>query len=149
MMGRAEMVNQVWIETISEAYRRHPDWIGVDRGESPVIYGRMDIGSWVKMDLGGLAFKADIDFSSLATCVAANQEIRAIFAELLQRRLNGRGDLPKILDAVLTAHGAAGEEVFIGDWGKAFAEVDMLKRSSSRNWMPTASPFLITRAASS
>jgi hypothetical protein len=53
MMGRAELVNQVWIKTLSEAYRRHPDWVGVDRGHDQVIYGRMDIGSWPKLDLGG------------------------------------------------------------------------------------------------
>jgi tetratricopeptide (TPR) repeat protein len=131
MMGRAVMINQVWIETISEAYRRHPDWVGVDKGQNPVIYGRMDIGSWVKMDLAGLAFKADIDSSSLATSLAANREVKAIFVEMLQKHLqNQGGDLPRIIDAVLTPHGAAGEEVFIGEWGQAFAEVDMLKRSS-------------------
>ena len=131
MMGRAEMINQVWIETISEVYRRHPDWVGVDKGQQPVIYGRMDIGSWVKMDLAGLAFKADIDFSSLAASIAANREVKAIFAEILQKRLKVQADdLPRIIDSVHTPHGAAGEEVFIGEWGKAFAEVDMLKRSS-------------------
>jgi tetratricopeptide (TPR) repeat protein len=132
MMGRAEMVNQVWIETISEAFKRHPEWVGVDKGQNPVIYGRMDIGSWVKMDLGGLAFKADIDFSSLATCLAANREVKAIFAEILQKHLQTKPglDLPKIIDSVITPHEAAGGEVFIGEWGQAFAEVDMLKRSS-------------------
>ena len=131
MMGRAEMVDQVWTDTLSEVYRRHPDWIGVDRGKKPVIYGRMDIGSWVKMDLAGLAFKADIDFSSLATSLWENQVVKGIFNEMLGRHLTVKGkNLAGILDAVLTPHGAAGEEVFIGEWGKAFAEMDMLKRSS-------------------
>jgi len=34
-------------------------------------------------------------------------------------------------DALLTAHGQATPDVFIGEWGKTFAELDMLKRA---NW---------------
>ncbi|HOZ68172.1 MAG TPA: carboxypeptidase-like regulatory domain-containing protein [Chitinophagaceae bacterium] len=118
MGGRTLMIMDVWKQTMIEYFNNHPEAVGV-------IYGQMDIGSWVKMNVDGLGFAADIDFSTIATDAKANQLLHEYFAENL-RKASGLGMIP--IDVVHTAHGLAGAEVFIGEWGKAFAEVDMLRR---------------------
>ena len=118
MGGRTMMIMDVWKQTLIEHFNNHPEAVGV-------IYGQMDIGSWVKMNVDGLGFAADIDFSTIATDAATNQALHNLFAENL-KRASGLGMIP--IDVVHTSHGLAGADVFIGEWGKAFAEVDMLKR---------------------
>ncbi|MBI5373631.1 MAG: carboxypeptidase regulatory-like domain-containing protein [Sphingobacteriales bacterium] len=118
MGGRTLMVLDIWKQTMIEYFNNHPDALGV-------IYGQMDIGSWVKMNVDGLGFAADIDFSTIATDPTANQTLHDYFARNLEKA-SGLGMIP--IDVVHTAHALAGAEVFIGEWGKAFAEVDMLRR---------------------
>ena len=118
MGGRTLLIMDVWKQTMVEYFNTHPEAVGV-------VYGQMDIGSWVKMSVDGLGFAADIDFGTIATDAVANKAIHDFFAENL-RRASGLGMIP--IDVVHTAHGLAGAEVFIGEWGKAFAEVDMLRR---------------------
>ncbi len=118
MGGRTLMIMDVWKQTMIEYFSKHPEAVGV-------IYGQMDIGSWVKLNVDGLGFAADIDFSTLATDAKANQALHEYFAENL-KKASGLGMIP--IDVVHTSHGLAGAEVFIGEWGKAFAEVDMLRR---------------------
>lgn len=118
MGGRTLLIMDVWKQTMLDYFRSHPEAVGV-------VYGQMDIGSWVKMNVDGLGFAADIDFSTIATDSKSNQAIHNLFGENL-RRASGLGMIP--IDVVHTAHGLAGAEVFIGEWGKAFAEVDMLRR---------------------
>ena len=90
------------------------------------MFGEIDIGSWVKMRLGDLGFQADIDFSSVSIDPALNRWI----VDQFQQKLSAHSDLDMVqADALLTAHGQATPDVFIGDWGKTFAELDMLKRS--------------------
>jgi tetratricopeptide (TPR) repeat protein len=137
MMGRAETIQTVWKQTIIDFYNSNPEFVCV-KGEdgkgagSPAVWGEMDIGSWVKMALKGLSFEADIDFSSIASIAEANEAIKNLFSENLARASGYPAEeVQRVMDAVLTAHGQAGAEVFVGEWGKAFAEIDMLKRS---NW---------------
>ncbi|MGB5029780.1 MAG: carboxypeptidase regulatory-like domain-containing protein [Chitinophagaceae bacterium] len=118
MGGRTLMIMDVWKQTMIEYFNNHPEAVGV-------VYGQLDIGSWVKMNVDGLGFAADIDFSTIATDAATNQALHNLFGENL-KRASGLGMIP--IDVVHTAHGLAGAEVFIGEWGKAFAEVDMLRR---------------------
>ncbi len=120
MLGRSLLVQRLWNETLREYFRDHPEAVGR-------VYGEIDIGSWVKLKLGGLGFDADIDFSVVATCARHNLAIRDLFARNLEQcvRMNMVDS-----DALLTAHGLATDDVFIGEWGKAFAEMDMLKRST-------------------
>lgn len=119
MMGRATLVQQLWKETLIETLRANP---------KAGVFGEIDIGSWVKLQLGGLGFAADIDFSSVATdgASALNRQVRDRF----EAKLREHTSLDMIqADALLTAHGQATPDVFIGEWGKTFAELDMLKRS--------------------
>ncbi len=118
MGGRTLMIMDVWKQTMIEFFNTHPEAVGV-------VYGQMDIGSWVKMNVDGLGFAADIDFSTLASDPATNKLLHERFAGNL-KKASGLGMIP--IDVVLTPHGLAGAEVFIGEWGKAFAEVDMLRR---------------------
>ncbi|MGB3008316.1 MAG: carboxypeptidase-like regulatory domain-containing protein [Chitinophagaceae bacterium] len=118
MGGRTIMIMDVWKQTLLEHFKNYPEAVGV-------IYGQMDIGSWVKMNVDGLGFASDIDFSTIATDAATNKALHNLFAENL-KKASGLGMIP--IDVVHTSHGLAGSEVFIGEWGKAFAEVDMLRR---------------------
>ncbi len=120
MMGRVEIVQSVFNDSLLHLFKSDPKTIGV-------VYGQMDIGSWAKQQLKGLDFKADIDLSSLSTAAKANRALSKIFKHKLSAKV---GLTAQNLDAILTPHGQAGKEVFIGEWGKAFAEMDMLKRSS-------------------
>lgn len=118
MGGRTLLIMDVWKQTMIEFFNKHPESAGI-------IYGQMDIGSWVKMNVDGLGFAADIDFSTIATDPKTNQLLLDYFIQNLK---NTTGLSMTGIDVVLTAHGLAGAEVFIGEWGKAFAEVDMLRR---------------------
>jgi tetratricopeptide (TPR) repeat protein len=120
MAGRTELVQAAWTAALQDFFKAHPEAVGV-------VYGRIDIGSWVKNTLGGLSFAGDIDFSSVSVSPELNLILRERFAARLAER-TGMGMVEA--DALLTAHGQATADVFIGDWGKAFAEIDMLKRSS-------------------
>mgnify|MGYP001067284206 CR=1 FL=1 len=117
MMGRALQVQQLWMETLHETFRDNPD---------AAVFGEIDIGSWVKMQLSGLGFPADIDFSS----VAIDPELNRYLVDKFEGKLKQHTSLDMVqADALLTAHGQATPDVFIGHWGKSFAELDMLKRS--------------------
>ena len=119
MAGRAVIVEQLWNETLADIMKRNP---------KAGIFGRINIGSWVKLQVAGLGFAADIDFSSVSTDPELNRQIRDLFDSKMQARTSL--DMVKA-DALLTAHGQATPDVFIGEWGKTFAELDMLKRA---NW---------------
>ena len=117
MMGRAIQVQQLWQETLQDTFRDNPN---------AAVFGEIDIGSWVKMQLSGLGFPADIDFSSVAIDPALNRAL----VQRFENKLREHTALDMVqADALLTAHGQATPDVFIGDWGKTFAELDMLKRS--------------------
>jgi hypothetical protein len=120
MAGRTEMVEAAWKETLQDFFKANPNAVGI-------VYGRIDIGSWVKNTLGSLAFAGDIDFSSVSADPVLNEQVKQLFESKLRRKtsLNMVG-----ADALLTAHGQATADVFIGEWGRNFAELDMLKRSS-------------------
>jgi hypothetical protein len=121
MFGRASLVQQLWLETLQDTFKRNPD---------AAVLGEIDIGSWVKMQLSGLGFEADIDFSSVSIDPDLNRWIVDRFQDKLSFHLNQRSGQSMLrADALLTAHGQASPDVFIGDWGKTFAELDMLKRS--------------------
>lgn len=117
MMGRAQVVQRLWMETLQDTFRANPD---------AAVFGEIDIGSWVKMRLGDLGFQADIDFSSVSIDPALNRWI----VDQFEGKLRAHSGLDMVqADALLTAHGQASPDVFIGHWGKSFAELDMLKRS--------------------
>ncbi|HNQ03039.1 MAG TPA: hypothetical protein PKH69_00355 [Thiobacillaceae bacterium] len=117
MLGRSRLVRRLWMETLQDTFQANPD---------AAVFGEIDIGSWVKTRLGDLGFQADIDFSSVAIDPVLNRRI----VEQFQNRLSAHTGLDMVrADALLTPHGQATAEVFIGDWGKTFAELDMLKRS--------------------
>lgn len=121
MFGRASLVQQLWLETLQDTFKQNPD---------AAVLGEIDIGSWVKMQLSGLGFEADIDFSSVSIDPDLNRWIVDRFQDKLSFHLNQRsGQTMLRADALLTAHGQASPDVFIGEWGKTFAELDMLKRS--------------------
>lgn len=117
MMGRAALVQKLWLETLQDTFKSNPD---------AAVFGEIDIGSWVKMQLSGLGFEADIDFSS----VSIDPDLNRWIVDQFQNKLSDHSSLGMIkADALLTAHGQATADVFIGNWGKTFAELDMLKRS--------------------
>jgi hypothetical protein len=119
MLGRATLVQQLWKETLIETLRENP---------RAGVFGEIDIGSWVKLQLGGLGFAADIDLSSVA--LDSESALNRFVRDRFEGKLRAHTSLDMIqADALLTAHGQATPDVFIGEWGKTFAELDMLKRS--------------------
>jgi tetratricopeptide (TPR) repeat protein len=122
MMGRALIVQKVLRETLINFYNDNPEAIGT-------IYGEMDIGTWVNMQIKTLQFDKDIDLSSLSTDDHLNMRLRDMFKYELQKITRVRDDKIMInMDALITPHGKASSEVFIGEWGKTFAEMDLLAR---------------------
>lgn len=122
MLGRALIVQRVFRDTLIRFYNTNPEAIGA-------IYGEMDIGTWVSMKTKTLQFDKDIDLSSLALDDRLNMMFRDSFRDSLQQAI-GISD-PEVMirmDALLTPHGRATPEVFICEWGRTFAEMDLLKR---------------------
>lgn len=122
MLGRALIVQRVFRDTLIRFYQDKPEAIGA-------IYGEMDIGTWVNMQTRTLQFDKDIDLSSLALDDTLNMMFRDSFRASLQEYV-GIAD-PEVMirmDALLTPHGRATPEVFICEWGRTFAEMDLLQR---------------------
>lgn len=80
------------------------------------------VGKWANQADVSLTFTGDIDFSFVSNDTAITEAMKAMYAEVIQRRT---GLDPKALDSVCTAHGKAGLEVYIGRHGMAFAEEQM------------------------
>ena len=117
MAGRAQLVKELWESTIVEFTREHPD-------KAAYIVGEIDIGSWVEMRLNDFSFAGDIDFSSVAIDIKVNQELTKRF----QDKLTQHTGLDMVgADALLTPHGDASLHVFIDEWGKAYAEMELLR----------------------
>lgn len=121
MSGRVDIAREVWENSIREFLIADP------KNRVGVIYGKMDIGSWAAKKGGSLRFESDIDTSSLGTRDDLNLELK----RFIDNNIEKTGLTPKAIDVVHTAHGAAGNEVFIGEWGKVFAEMDLLKRGKA------------------
>jgi tetratricopeptide (TPR) repeat protein len=80
------------------------------------------VGKWAEEDSRALKFPGDIDFSFVSTDEALVRDLKADFLQEIVRRTQ----LDQFsLDAVATAHGKAGLEVYIGRHGMAFAELQM------------------------
>ena len=122
MGGRVQLVNTVWQSSLI-------DYLNTEPGAAGVIYGQMDIGSWANLKVNGLGFPADIDFSVLSTDDATNKKLVAFFEQNLKK---ASGLTMVQIDALLTAHGQAKADVFIGEWGRVFAEVSLLKQPNSK-----------------
>ncbi|MDP2432075.1 MAG: hypothetical protein Q8O33_08590 [Pseudomonadota bacterium] len=80
------------------------------------------VGKWATQELSALTLTGDIDFSFVCNDVELAQAMKDAYAEVIKRRT---GLDPIALDAVATAHGKAGLEVYIGRHGMAFAEEQM------------------------
>ena len=80
------------------------------------------VGKWATQEPRALQFTGDIDFSFVSNDEALVKEMRAEFLEAIKRR-TGMDQIA--IDAVCTAHGKAGLEVYIGKHGMAFAEEQM------------------------
>lgn len=122
MLGRSLIVQQVFRNTLVRFFNEHPEAIGT-------IYGEIDIGTWVSLKVKTLQLDKDIDLSTVSIDDRLNEMFRDDFVA-------GLGDFigvadPSItasMDVLLTPHGRATPEVFIREWGKTFAEMDLLKR---------------------
>ncbi|MDD5389950.1 MAG: discoidin domain-containing protein [Gallionellaceae bacterium] len=85
------------------------------------------VGKWANTDqdapnFDALTFAGDIDFSFVSNDEALTLAMKEAFAEIIKQRT---GLDPIALDAVATAHGKAGLEVYIGAHGMGFAEGQM------------------------
>lgn len=117
MFGRTELFDQVFRETLLETWRQDPQ---------ACIFSDILIGSSGGHELKGLSFPSDLDRSIVALDPNLNVATRNRF----EARLGNLVNLTMVgADAVLTAHGQATTDVFVGHWGRTFAELDMLKRS--------------------
>jgi hypothetical protein len=126
MAGRAKMAERAWNQALNDYLKADPEGFAL-------FFAELDIGSWVNPALGKLTFEADIDFSAVSSdggdrgktgTTVSRDLVKQFEANLLKATgLNMIG-----ADVVMTAHGAATTDVFIGHWGQAFAEVDLLKR---------------------
>ena len=136
MAGRTGVIQSTWDHTLRTFFQQHPEAVGV-------VYGQINIGSWVKNELGGLGFEGDIDFSSVVIDprllsdadrarfggVDPNRFLVAMFESNLRGQFgDGMGMIAA--DTLLTPHGQATPDVFVCEWGQSFAELDMLARGS-------------------
>jgi len=123
MRGRQIVVQSCWELGMADFAQSQPT------DAVMTVYGEMNIGSWVEGRTGKLIFESDIDLSSLSSNAQVNADLmRSIQARLITRT---RMNMPQI-NAIITAHGQGGADVYIGRWGQAWAEMDLLRRGSCR-----------------
>jgi hypothetical protein len=123
MTGRVEVVGQAWEQGLA-------DYLATQGAESfATVYGEMDIGSWVKRSLGKMTFEGDIDLSSLCS----NSQVNLELVDYINRRLQTSTSLKMDqLTVTITAHGQGGFDVYIGNWGRKWAEMDLLRRGTCK-----------------
>ncbi len=117
MHARQQGVNVAWENALTRYIELHPDLATVG--------AKMDVGGWATETKAAMRFEGDIDFSIIMVDVEDAKQLRDIFEQEIKKMFN----LNMIdIDALGTAHRAATEAVYIGDYGAKWAEIDAIRR---------------------
>ncbi len=117
MHARQQGVNTAWENALTRYIELHPDL--------PYVGAKMDVGGWATETKADMRFEGDIDFSIIMVDVEDAKQLRNLFEQEIKRMFN----LNMIdIDALGTAHRAATESVYIGDYGAKWAEIDAIRR---------------------
>ncbi len=117
MHARQQGVNTAWENALTRYIELHPDL--------PYIGAKMDVGGWATETKDAMRFEGDIDFSIIMVDVEDAKQLRDIFEQEIKKKFN----LNMVdIDALGTAHRAATEAVYIGDYGAKWAEIDAIRR---------------------
>ncbi len=117
MQARQEQVKAAWDAALVKYVELHPD--------TPYIGAKMDVGGWASEKKGDMRFEGDIDFSLIMTDVEDAKQLRQLFADEIKKIFNLSMEG---IDALGTAHRAATSDVYIGDFGAKWAEIDAIRR---------------------
>ena len=117
MQSRQEQVKAAWDAALVRYVELHPD--------TPYIGAKMDVGGWASEKKADMRFEGDIDFSLIMTDVEDAKQLRQLFAEEIRKIFNLSMEG---VDALGTAHRAATSDVYIGDFGAKWAEIDAIRR---------------------
>ncbi len=117
MHARQQGVNAAWENALTRYIELHPDL--------PYVGAKMDVGGWATETKDAMRFEGDIDFSIIMIDVEDAKQLRNLFESEIKKMFN----LNMIdIDALGTAHRAATEAVYIGDYGAKWAEIDAIRR---------------------
>ena len=117
MHARQQGVNAAWENALTRYIELHPDL--------PYVGAKMDVGGWATETKDAMRFEGDIDFSIIMVDVEDAKQLRNLFESEIKKMFN----LNMIdIDALGTAHRAATEAVYIGDYGAKWAEIDAIRR---------------------
>ena len=117
MHARQQGVNAAWEKALARYVELHPDL--------PYVGAKMDVGGWATETKAAMRFEGDIDFSIIMVDVEDAKQLRDLFEQEIKRMFN----LNMVdIDALGTAHRAATESVYIGDYGAKWAEIDAIRR---------------------
>jgi hypothetical protein len=117
MHSRQQGVNGAWDRALARYIELHPDL--------PYVGAKMDVGGWATETKAAMRFEGDIDFSIIMVDVEDAKQLRDIFEQEIKKMFN----LNMVdIDALGTAHRAATESVYIGDYGAKWAEIDAIRR---------------------
>ena len=117
MHARQQGVNAAWENALTRYIELHPDL--------PYVGAKMDVGGWATETKDAMRFEGDIDFSIIMVDVEDAKQLRNLFESEIKKMFN----LNMVdIDALGTAHRAATEAVYIGDYGAKWAEIDAIRR---------------------
>ncbi|MFH1878621.1 MAG: PKD domain-containing protein, partial [Candidatus Omnitrophota bacterium] len=119
---RQNSVKKVWHAALMEYIRKNPN--------SPVFKG--DIGGWATEPFEKMSFSSDIDFTLFFVDVDNAVELRDMFENKIKEHF---GLDMRQFDAFCTAQRKAALDVYIGEWGAKWGEIDMIKRGKAEIWV--------------
>ena len=118
---RQLLVKQVWKEAVTEYIKKN---------NTPVIKG--DIGGWATEAFEKMRFESDIDFTLFFMKVEQAEQLRNLFESKIKKYF---GLDMRQFDAFCTAQRKAAFDVYIGEWGAKWGEIDMARRGKAEVWV--------------
>lgn len=118
--ARKNMVKLVWTAALIDYIKAYPD--------SPVL-AKGDIGGWATETVEKMRFEGDIDFTVFGVEAEHAAKLRDLF-EVKLKKIFGM-DMRQF-DAFCTAQGRATADVYIGEWGAKWGEIDMAARGKAQ-----------------
>ena len=131
--ARRNLVKLVWSATLMEYMKKYPD---------SSILAKGDIGGWARETIEQMRFEGDIDFTIFAVESEHAVQLRDMFEKGLKKNF---GMDMRQFDAFCTAHGHAEFDVYIGEWGAKWGELDMAERGKAQMYDISEDGTIIVR----
>ena len=117
---RQQMVKLVWSAALIEYMRNNPD---------STLLAKGDIEGWATETIEKMRFESDIDFTLFAVETEDAVKLRDLFESKLKSVF---GLDMRQFDAFCTAQRRAENDVYIGEWGAKWGEIDMFERGKAQ-----------------